>query len=136
VILLQIFVENIWAPILRYSDGSYVLSGLGLSGACTSGFGLLLNDGTAIALSHPSSSCTSTSISLTSVYALGPGDKQVCTTMLVDVNGQKKPNQIGKDIYGIAILKDRTIPYSNSLYSVLSASGLSGYLNSTYYLSQ
>jgi hypothetical protein len=34
-----------------------------------------------------------------------------CGWMLVDINGKKNPNQWGKDIYGIWIMKNQLLPW-------------------------
>lgn len=42
------------------------------------------------------------------------GTKNVCGLIWVDVNGAKKPNQFGNDVFAFFILKDRIIPHSGN----------------------
>jgi prepilin-type N-terminal cleavage/methylation domain-containing protein len=47
--------------------------------------------------------------------------RQECGWLLVDVNGVKKPNQWGKDIYGIWVLNNRILPWGANPVGTASA---------------
>lgn len=59
--------------------------------------GLVLNDGTLVTFDNLSATCSH-----------GWSPKGTCGYIQVDVNGFKKPNQIGKDIYGLFIIGNGT----------------------------
>lgn len=67
--------------------------------------GLVLSNGSLIRflMSDDSDVCTD---------SLG-GRDDVCGWIAVDVNGTKKPNSIGKDIFWILIASDRIVPYGS-----------------------
>ena len=66
--------------------------------------GLILNNKASILFQYPiSSSCDSCN---------NRGLRDKCGVIHIDVNGAKKPNTLGKDIYAVYLLKDGTIkPY-------------------------
>ena len=67
----------------------------GTSGSYEGQYALVLSDGTEIRFGGPSSDCSSSS----------DGSWNYCLKMLVDINGAKKPNFVGKDAF-IFILKE------------------------------
>lgn len=71
--------------------------------------GVVLSDGSNIILDHNTTDCSS-SPDITNSATI-PN----CASLLIDVNGFAKPNQIGRDIYGVWFLKDRVVPYGTSL---------------------
>lgn len=74
-----------WHEDFNWSD----LAGTPLSGAGFMGMGLILNDGSFIRLHGYGDSCTTMNLGV-----------QACGEMIIDTNGYKKPNMVGKDIYG------------------------------------
>ncbi|MDD3149537.1 MAG: prepilin-type N-terminal cleavage/methylation domain-containing protein [Candidatus Gastranaerophilales bacterium] len=67
-------------------------------------YGLILNNGTFFLMQY-NPSCNWTSWG-GEVAEIGH-----CGAITIDVNGSKAPNETGKDIFGISILKDRVVPY-------------------------
>lgn len=61
----------------------------------------------------------------------------ICGWMLVDVNGFKKPNTVGRDVFGVWVLRDRIVPMGSSKYPYipLSSCSTSGYGCSAKFLS-
>lgn len=82
-------------------------------------YNLILNDGTVMYIILDSSTCEAPFN-----YVYGAGE---CGWMMVDVNGSKKPNQWGKDVYGIWIIKNQLLPWGAD--PVNKAGG--GYIEST-----
>jgi prepilin-type N-terminal cleavage/methylation domain-containing protein len=77
------------------------------------GYAILLNDGIAIRFGTDASSTCST-VSYYNGNANNAGSLPACYTMIVDINGMKPPNTVGKDIFAIAALSNRIIPYGTS----------------------
>jgi len=76
-----------------------------LNGTTASNFAsysMVLSDGTIIGFNFNSSACTHNGW----VYNTGE-----CAWLIVDVNGKKKPNQWGKDIYGIWVINNQILPW-------------------------
>jgi hypothetical protein len=71
--------------------------------AASSGPIIILKDGSSVELWFNQSDCQMGIGSPVSFYRCGAG--------LFDVNGMKKPNIVGKDIFEFHILKDRVLPY-------------------------
>lgn len=71
-----------WGPISYFSGG-------GFSSA-------ILTDGSSIAFHQPTDDCSGTSWCT----------NNVCTSIIIDVNGLKTPNIVGKDIFGMLLFKD------------------------------
>ncbi|MDD3150764.1 MAG: prepilin-type N-terminal cleavage/methylation domain-containing protein [Candidatus Gastranaerophilales bacterium] len=76
----------------------YYLNGTGLSSASQPG--LILNNGSLIKFYIEKSDCS---------YAAG--DYTRCGYLYIDVNGNKKPNIIGKDIFTVSITSNTLIPF-------------------------
>jgi prepilin-type N-terminal cleavage/methylation domain-containing protein len=83
-------------------------------------YNLVLNDGTIIKFILDSPSCNAP---YNYVYTTG-GE---CGWMIVDVNGSKGPNQHGKDIYGIWVMKNQILPWGANPIGTAN----SGYVEST-----
>lgn len=64
------------------------------------GAGAILNDGTLMYFINSSSTCE------TSTYGIS-----TCGGIMVDVNGFKPPNTVGRDIFGMHILSDKIVPF-------------------------
>lgn len=68
-------------------------------------YGFILSNGTLLALfNYDSPDCTNHSY----------GNNSVCTMLLIDTNGFKKPNTFGKDIFLTEITKDSILPVGNA----------------------
>ncbi|MDD3150374.1 MAG: prepilin-type N-terminal cleavage/methylation domain-containing protein [Candidatus Gastranaerophilales bacterium] len=76
----------------------YYLNGTGR--ASTSRPGLILNNGSLMIFYILKSNCSSSA-----------GDYTRCGYIYMDVNGFKKPNTIGKDIFAVSITSNTLIPY-------------------------
>jgi len=74
--------------------------------------GLILADGALMTFGINSSQCSDTSYGT-------PGGSGICAMSWIDTNGFKKPNTIGKDIFGMWIQKDAVRPMGTQgdLYS-------------------
>lgn len=70
--------------------------------------GLVLTDGASIIFRRSGTSCSQTTSVTTGIVYNQP---LICAYMLIDVNGFGSPNIIGKDIFGIWMLKDRITPF-------------------------
>ena len=70
----------------------------GGSGVCNSG--LILNNGSLIYFGIDNSNCSQTA-----------GDYTRCGYVIIDVNGFKKPNTVGKDIFAVNITSNALIPW-------------------------
>ncbi|MDD3149256.1 MAG: prepilin-type N-terminal cleavage/methylation domain-containing protein [Candidatus Gastranaerophilales bacterium] len=69
--------------------------------------GLILNNGSLVRFSVEKSNCSYVS-----------GDYTRCGWINIDINGFKKPNTIGKDIFAMSIISNALIPYgAKGLYS-------------------
>ena len=68
--------------------------------------GLILSDGTFVTFTYYAANCDYLDgmEDLPAIFAL-------CGSMMIDVNGKKRPNIIGKDIFGIYIAKNRLVPH-------------------------
>lgn len=73
--------------------------------------GFVLSDGTLIAMYGVSPNCTYNAL----------GKDEVCALVNVDVNGHKKPNTIGKDIFGLYITINGIQPYGSGDFFANSA---------------
>lgn len=71
---------------------------------------LVLNDGTMINFAATSAACTASDANLVAPYA-----GTLCGGVYVDVNGCKKPNTWGKDIFVIETQKDKLFPLGPSM---------------------
>ncbi|MDD3149727.1 MAG: prepilin-type N-terminal cleavage/methylation domain-containing protein [Candidatus Gastranaerophilales bacterium] len=80
--------------------------------------GTILNNGAFLAFDWDSNNCAAT---------YGPGN--VCGKIVIDVNGFKKPNKAGKDIFGVWTLADRLVPVGvqgdSSSYTCSDSGGIS-----------
>lgn len=95
----------------HYHDGTNSLSG-------SSYPGFILKDGTLVLFAWQTSACTST-ISDGSNYSYTR-----CGVFLLDVNGFKNPNTIGKDIFAFNILPTQLLPHgANPITSAKVCSG-------------
>lgn len=65
---------------------------------------VILNNGVAIALNHEYNDC----------IKYRPGSNRNCGHILVDVNGNKKPNMPGKDIFGMYIWQNKIEPWGKN----------------------
>lgn len=73
---------------------------LEIVGASSQAKAIILNDGTIVGFRHYEANC-----------AMGFGDlKNVCGILLVDLNGQKRPNSGGYDQFNIYVAKDKLVP--------------------------
>lgn len=72
--------------------------------------GAVFTDGSDIIVGVTSQDCSYTSEYMSSSSSNPP----FCTAALIDVNGFAKPNQLGKDIYGIWLRKDRIAPFGSN----------------------
>ena len=117
--------DNTW-----YSIAGVQMAGSGAGFANNSSIVLL--DGTILSSSLNSSSCTSTVVP----------NKNGCGIVYVDVNGYKKPNTVGKDIFVARLLSDGTVipagtpgdaNYSSASYCN-TTNGKDGWDCSAYYL--
>lgn len=93
---------------IRFLNGSAENSGAYFDTAIRSG--LTSKDGMNITFYHWSASCTASFHD--PAYA-----GKLCGAITVDVNGFKKPNMVGKDIYMFVIYSDRISPVSPAEYS-------------------
>lgn len=82
--------------------------------------GLVLADGTLVRFYMDRSNCT---------YAVGTYTR--CGLISVDVNGFKKPNTIGKDIFTVSVTKNGIVPYGSKGYFIPSTTCLPGNTMST-----
>jgi prepilin-type N-terminal cleavage/methylation domain-containing protein len=82
--------------------------------------GLVLSDGTLVRFYMDRSNCT---------YAVGTYTR--CGLISFDVNGFKKPNTIGKDIFTVSVTKNGIVPYGSKGYFIPSESCLPGNTMST-----
>jgi len=62
---------------------------------------LVLSDGTQVIIDYDSPTCS---------YAAYGGTRMYCTWFWIDVNGQRKPNKIGRDIFGFALKEQGLYP--------------------------
>ena len=95
-----------------YSDGSFkLLNGADLQLNSINGYfgsgsaGLILNNGVLMLISYSTPACDS-STNLAFYENLSNG----CGHITVDVNGFKGPNTVGKDIFSLYVLENRTLP--------------------------
>lgn len=98
--------EGCWHP----NDGSSTyLNGVQVTVLEQPYPGLVLSDGTIMYFSYGNGSCSA------NVY----NHNNTCITVSVDVNGFKKPNRYGKDIYRIAIYPTQIKPFgaNNDTYN-------------------
>lgn len=95
-------------------EGCWPTNTKGLNGqtnVVSTGPAIILNDGSLVQFWLGDTNCT---------QAIGsPATYYRCAGAIVDVNGLKKPNVIGKDTFEFHILKDRILPYGmpNESYS-------------------
>lgn len=102
-----------WANPVYYTKGS-------IASTTTPGYGMTLADGTLITLWN-SSNCNDTNALFTpgSIMPRSPAD-YICVSMLIDVNGFKKPNTYGQDIFGLLIYPSSIVkPYSSATFQGL-----------------
>jgi len=78
----------------------YYLNGTAVSGSNWTYPGLILNNGSLMYFHVNSSNCSQTA-----------GDYKRCGHIYIDVNGFKKPNIIGKDVFGVNITSNALIPW-------------------------
>lgn len=111
-------IRNLYKPYLKYQK---VCDSSQTEGNCWSKFGnfyfwdgiqvtssdfggswssLVLNDGSFILFINNSGDCTTSTFNL-----------ERCGRISVDINGFKKPNKMGKDLFNIHLLKDKIKPY-------------------------
>ncbi|MDD3013756.1 MAG: hypothetical protein PHC34_08655, partial [Candidatus Gastranaerophilales bacterium] len=79
----------------------YYLNGNSASGIAGSGVAATLNNGSLIIFNHEYDIC-------------GASGSTFCGFFLVDVNGFKKPNTFGKDLYGIYLYSNKISPWGSS----------------------
>lgn len=84
----------------------YTYNGATITGLENNFSSLILADGSVMVFMHMSSSCTG-STELTSNIG--------CARIRVDINGDRKPNRVGKDIFDFYILQDRLIARGDPL---------------------
>lgn len=89
------FAEGCWSPNTKALNGA--------SNVVVTGPALALNDGSLVEFWLSQSDCMQPIGTPTVLYR--------CGGAVIDVNGLKNPNVIGKDIFEIHILKDRILPY-------------------------
>ena len=77
----------------------YYLSGAMWGASCSTFSRLVLSNGSLVFFEHKNTTCTGTNT---------PNDDN-CGLMRIDINGFKKPNMIGKDIFSINLLKNGSI---------------------------
>jgi len=96
-----------WHQSFEWSD----LAGNPVTSAGFSDYGLILNDGSLLRFFNLGDSCTAVNWGI-----------PACGAIQIDTNGFKRPNMIGKDIYGVYITKDGLKPWgiSGDLFSVTS----------------
>ena len=87
--------DNCWAQH-TWNDGSSDTS-------YNTKAGVILNSGTSITFFSYSRDCTGT------IDMIAPLTN--CAAILVDVNGFKGPNAVGKDVFGIHLFPDSAVPY-------------------------
>lgn len=87
--------QKCWAPDTKGLDNS--------TGVLDSGSSIMLNDGSLVQFWLNDSNCVSD-------WGTPPVYKR-CGGGVVDVNGLKKPNVIGKDIFPFSVLDGRILPY-------------------------
>ena len=81
----------------------------GSGGSCTRNYDIL-NDGSII------------------IWDTSDANRDVYTSVIVDVNGLKKPNQLGRDVFYFAITKDgRTLPFGLSGLRIDASHGFGNY---------
>ncbi|MFH0702397.1 MAG: type II secretion system protein [bacterium] len=82
---------NCWHSIVKREDGSVHNGSVNIAA-------IILNNGNLIQFWHASKNCTS------------GGYNKKCTYILVDINGWKGPNTLGKDIFGLYATENSTKP--------------------------
>jgi len=110
------------------ADSIHHLNGADYPDIWMSEAGAILNNGTAVVFYSSSSDCAGIRHGI-----------QKCGDIDVDVNGPKKPNVIGKDIYFISVKKDGILPWGTSgdnYVNVPCSSSYQGYSCSAIYLYQ
>ncbi len=96
-------IGNCW----HANDGSTkMLNGDSISWWPTDSSGMILSDGSFISLTYTSSDCNYTALTTTIL--------PICGYAYIDVNGLKKPNILGKDIFATWIQEDRLVPFGVS----------------------
>jgi prepilin-type N-terminal cleavage/methylation domain-containing protein len=64
-------------------------------------YGFILNNGSLLALWTVSTGCSA---------LIGTSSYYECAKVMVDVNGWKKPNTVGKDIFSLHLLENKIVP--------------------------
>ncbi|MDD3012460.1 MAG: hypothetical protein PHC34_02010 [Candidatus Gastranaerophilales bacterium] len=82
----------------------YYLSGAAYASDYSSYSRVILNNGSLVAFNFNSTTCTHT-------YT---ANNDSCGNVLIDINGFKGPNKVGKDIYGLNVTRNGTVlPYGS-----------------------
>jgi prepilin-type N-terminal cleavage/methylation domain-containing protein len=105
--------EGCWHP-LSTNGGTWKALGGTQTDTYNSNSGLILNDGMLVNFIAFSQNCTRSL-----AYYAKP---IICGWIIVDVNGFKKPNVIGKDVFYFQIIPDRLEPIGSQDFSLHSCS--------------
>lgn len=88
----------------HYNDGNHWFTGdgTGITDAWYNYAGIVLIDGTLLQFSQDSATCTAN--------GGGTPDNIYCGSIIIDVNGFKTPNKVGKDIFSVHVLENKLLP--------------------------